>query len=100
METMEIELTEAQLKKVEILKSKDISVGEAIDLLFEMQNQALAFLEEEHHEENILEKIKDTTLDTEIKEELLKNQYEEKETYDKTLQTTKHKIKWSNFSSF
>lgn len=100
METMEIELTEEQLKKVEILKSKDISVGEAIDLLFEMQNQALTQLEENNNETNILSKIKDTATDTKIKEDLLKRQYEENETYDKTLQTTKHKIKWSNYFSF
>lgn len=38
MPKMEVEFTDAQLEKVEILKTKDVSVGQAIDLLFELQN--------------------------------------------------------------
>lgn len=97
MPKMEIELTDAQLEKVEILKSKDINVGQAIDLLFEVQNEALAQIEEQNQNESLLEKIKDNTLDSKIKEALLNKNYGENETYDKTLQTTKHKIKWSNY---
>ena len=52
---MENELTEAQLKKVEISKSKDNSIGEAIELPFDMQDQTLA-ISEKNTEENILEK--------------------------------------------
>ena len=96
MPKMEIELTDKQLEKVEILKSKDVDVGQAIDLLFELQNEAAAQLEEQNQDESFLEKVKDSALDSEIKEALLKENYEENETYDKTVQTTKHKIKWSN----
>ena len=97
MEKMEIELTDAQLEKIEILKSKGISVGQAIDLLFEMQNQALSQVEEQEQDASISKIIKDDDLDLEIKELLIAKQHEEGETYDKTLQTTKHNIKWSEF---
>lgn len=97
MPKIEIDLTDAQLDKVEILKSKDIDVGQAIDLLFEVQNEALAQLEEQKQANNLIEKIKDNTLDSEIKKELLKENYGENETYDKTVQTAKHGIKWSKY---
>ena len=57
MAKMEIELTEDQLEKVEILKSKDISVGEAIDLLFEVQHEIKDQLKGEDSEEELIEKI-------------------------------------------
>lgn len=97
MAKMEIELTEKQMEKVEILKTKDIDVGEAIDLLFKVQNEALAQIEAKNSEEGFTEKIMDSALDSKIKEELLKENYEDHETYDKTLQTTKHKIKWGDY---
>ena len=43
---MEIELTEEQAKKVEILKSNGISVGEAIDMLFEVKEKAITMRKE------------------------------------------------------
>ena len=92
---MEIELTEEQLEKVEILKSKDISVGQAIELLFEIQNEALTQIEDQTEDENIITKVKNNTLDTKIKSELLRKEYEETETYDRTVQDAKHKVKWS-----
>ena len=97
MTSMEVEFTEEQLEKIEILKSKDISVGQAIDLLFEIQNEALAQIEDQKEEKNILGKIKDNTLDTKIKAELLNKGYSEQETYDKTVQEAKRRIKWSDF---
>lgn len=100
MKTMEIEFTDDQLEKIEVLKSKGIGVGQGIDLLFAIQNEALDQIEDQKQEEGIIEKIKDTARDTDIKEALLKKQYEESETYDKTLQTTKHKISWSKFFNF
>ena len=39
MAKMEIELTDEQLKKVEILKENDIDVGQAIDMLFEFKDE-------------------------------------------------------------
>lgn len=97
MKTMEIEFTDDQLEKIEILESKGIDVGQAIDLLFALQNEALNQIEDQKQKEGMIEKIKDTAIDADIKEGLLKKQYEESETYDKTLQTTKHKINWSKF---
>lgn len=97
MAKIEIELTEEQLEKVEILKSKGVNVGEAIDLLFEVQHEALAQIEEQKQEENLLEKISDTGFDSEIKAELLKKNFDETETYDRSVQDAKHKVKWSNF---
>ena len=99
MTKMEIEFTEEQLEKVEILKSKDISVGEAIEILFKIQDEALAQIEDQN-DENIWEKLQDTGFDLKIKQELLKKQYSETETYDRSVQDTKHKIKWSEFFNF
>ena len=97
---MEIDFTDAQLEKIEILKSKGIDVGQAIDLIFEFQDEALSQIETESQDEEIIEKIRDSTLDSEIKEALMKKEHLESETYDKTLQNTKHKIKWKEFFKF
>ena len=88
MVKMEIELTDEQFKKVEILESKNVSVGEAIDLLFGIQGEIITQIEEQNNEENIIEKIYDTGFDSKIKQELLKKEYDEtdSETYDKSLQ--------------
>ena len=40
MTKIEIELTEEQLKKVEILQNNDIDVGSAIDMLFEIKEKS------------------------------------------------------------
>ena len=37
---MEIDFSDEQIKKIEILKSNGFTVGEAIDLLFNVQNVA------------------------------------------------------------
>ena len=100
MTKIEIELTDDQLKKVEILKSKDVSVGQAIDLLFEVQHEALAQIEEQNDEDNIMEKMKNTNFDIEIKQRIMKENFEENETYDKTVLDAKHKLKWSEFFKF
>lgn len=100
MPKMEIELTEEQMKKVEILESKDIDVGQAIDLLFGLQDEILNYIEENHEDENIFEKLQDTGFDLKIKQEILKKQYTETETYDRTILDAKHKIKWSEYFKF
>lgn len=99
MPKMEIELTEEQLEKVKILESQDVDIGQAIDLLFEMQNEALNQLAEQH-DESIIEKMQDTGFDAKIKQRLMKKEYEEKETYDRSVQDTKHNVKWSKFFKF
>ena len=100
MVKMEIELTEDQFEKVQILKSKDVDVGQAIDLLFGLQNEIISQIEEQKNEEHLIEKIYDTGFDGEIKQELLKKNHVKDETYDRTLQDTKHKIKWFKFFKF
>lgn len=47
----EIELTERQLEKVEILESKDISVGDAIDFIFDLKNEF-----DQSEDKNLIEK--------------------------------------------
>ncbi len=96
MPKMEFEFTPEQIEKIKILESKDISVGQAIELLFEVQEEALNQIAEQKHDEGFIEKIKSTSMDYEIKETLLKSQYEEKETYDEAVFKAKTKINWSN----
>ncbi len=100
MPKMEVEFTEKQLEKVEILKSKDVSVGQAIDLLFGLQNEVIYLIEEQEQEENLLEKLIDTGFDSQIKQELLKRNYDDEETYDRKVQNAKQGIKWSKFLKF
>lgn len=45
MTKMEIDLTPEQIEKVEILKANGISIGEAIDMLFEIKEKALSDIE-------------------------------------------------------
>lgn len=100
MAKMEIELTDEQMEKVEILKSKNIDVGQAIDLLFEVQHQIIAQVEEQPYDEKLLEKISDAGFDSDIKQVLLKMNFDDDETYDKTVQIAKHNLKWSKFFKF
>lgn len=99
MPKMEIEFTPEQMEKIKILESKDISVGQAIELLFEVQEEALNQIAEQKHEEGFIDKIKNTSLDYEIKETLLKHHpyNEEDETYDMTVREAKTKINWSDY---
>ena len=97
MPKMEIEFTTEQMEKIKILESKDITVGEAIELLFEMQEEALSQIAEQKHDDGYIDKIKDTAMDYEIKEALLKKQYEENETYDMTVHEARTNIKWSDY---
>ena len=96
MAKMEIELTEDQLEKVEILKSKDISVGEAIDLLFEAKTETLSLVEDVDETISLFEKVKNSTLDIDDKAEILDDNYGDVEkTYEMKVQDVKHKISWS-----
>lgn len=97
MAKMEIELTDEQMEKVEILKSKGVDIGEAIDLLFGLQNEIIGQFEEQKQEKNLMEKITDSTFDSKIKAELLKKNYDEDKSYDLSVLDAKHKVKWSEF---
>lgn len=98
MAKMEIELTEEQLEKVEILKSQDISVGDAIDILFEVKDEISRQIE--NSDENLIEKINHTGFDLDYKTENLKKNFEEHETYDVTVNLAKHGVKWAKFIKF
>lgn len=100
MAKVEIELTEDQLEKVEILKSKDISIGEAIDLLFEVHNEIIDQIKEQDSEEDIIEKINDEGYGVELKATVLKKNFEESETYEKAVRDTKQDVKWSKLFKF
>ena len=114
---MDIELTDEQAEKVKILEENNISVGEAIDILFEMKDNItkhsglyldsrIARAEEEKAELeakinrieedlSLFEKLKGTALDVNEKQKLVEKTYIQEESYDKTLQNAKHNVKWS-----
>ena len=100
MVKMEIELSDEQFERFEILKSKGVDVGQAIDLLFGIQGEIISQLEEQNNEKNLLEKISDTGFDVEIKQQLLKKNYHEDKTPDRVIQDTKHNLKLSKFFKF
>jgi hypothetical protein len=120
---MEIELTDAQAEKVEILKENGVSVGEAIDRLFEMKyeisetsdkyiderieqaNKQKAELEEKmaavDEELSVFNKIKETPMNPDQKIKIIADEYGTKDkTYDETVHDKKLKFSWSKFIKF
>ncbi len=96
MVKMEIELTDEQFEKVKYLESTDISVGEAIDMLFEIKEKALPELDAFDKELTAFQKIKEDVMDVETKAENLDENYgEQSVTYDVKIQEMKHKISWA-----
>ncbi len=88
MNKLEIELTDEQLEKVNELKENDITVGQAIDMLFELKEKALPEIEK-------LEKSGLIDVDIDNKAENLDDNYGDSEkTYEMEVQDLKHKIKW------
>ena len=114
---MEIELTDSQAEKVEVLKNNDLSVGDAIDMLFDLKEElsenSMLFIDskisnankekeelqkrmdEIDDEISVFEKLKDTSLDYEQVFKLVEKEYLHNETYDRAVQNKKHKFKWS-----
>ena len=96
MNKMEIELTDDQLEKVKHLESKNISVGEAIDMLFEAKEKTFSELESLDEEISLLEKVKDSTLDIDAKAENLEDNYGDVEkTYDQHVLEYKQRLSWA-----
>ncbi|WP_305512749.1 MULTISPECIES: hypothetical protein [unclassified Methanobrevibacter] len=116
---MEIELTDEQAEKVEILKENGIEVGEAIEILFDMKDaviehgndffdhrinkahQEKAELEEKlaqvEDEIELYNKLKGSALNPIQKQKIIVKEYGNVEkSYDETVQDQKHKFKWSN----
>lgn len=114
---MEIELTDSQAEKVESLKANGISVGEAIEMFFEMKEdinrQSDAYIENKISKANkrkaeleaelskvddeikLYEDLKDSPQDHAKKQKILQKAVLENDTYDKYVQKTKRKYKWS-----
>ena len=89
MSKMEIELTDEQMEKVKQLEAQNITVGQAIDMLFELKEKALPEIEK-------LEKSGLLEVDVDAKAENLDGNYGDSETtYEMEVQDLKHKIKWS-----
>ena len=97
MTKMEIEFTDEQIEKIEILKDNGISVGQAIDLLFKVQNEIKTQVQENHPDEDILEKIENSDFDVNIKAEIMEKADNKPETYDVAIEETRRKVKWSEF---
>ncbi|MBR6927549.1 MAG: hypothetical protein IKH62_00785 [Methanobrevibacter sp.] len=113
---MEIEFTDEQAKKVDILKENGIGVGDAIDMLFDLKhsfadtklNQAQDRkdkLEEElakiDKEISMYNQMKEGSLDPSLKVKIIEKEYGTIEkTYDESVQDAKHKFKWTNILKF
>jgi uncharacterized protein YoaH (UPF0181 family) len=97
MTKIEIEVTDEQLEKIEILKDNGISVGQAINLLFKVQNEIKTQVEENHPDDDIMEKIQNTDFDVNIKAEIIEKTEPKPETYDVAIEETRRKVKWSEF---
>lgn len=100
---MEIELTEEQLEKVKQLEAQNITVGDAIDKLFEMKEKALPEIAEINDEKiGLFEKVKESVLDVDNKAEVLDENYGDGEkTYEMKIQEVKHKVSWAkNFFNY
>ena len=97
MSKMEFELTPEQIEKVEILNEKGISVGEAIDMLFDIKEKALMDIETFDDDKiDLFSMIKDTSMDYENKAEILDENYGDSEkTYELQAQEIKAKISWA-----
>lgn len=115
---MEIDVTDAQAERIQTLKDNDISVGEAIDILFEMKetiavqsdivldskikqaNDRKAELEREIAEldkqMSVFDKLKDASLDVGQKQKIVEKEYGQLDkTFDEVIMDAKHRFKWS-----
>lgn len=88
-----IELTEEQLEKVETLEANDISVGEAIDMLFKIKED-IELNAPTEDDFDLLSKLVSSVKSTE-KEKIVEKEYTETKTYDDQIQKVKRNISWS-----
>ena len=97
MSKMEIELTPEQEDKVKLLKENGVTIGEAIDTLFELKEKTLPEIESIADEQiGLFGKIKDTSLDVDGKAEVLDDNYGETDkTYELKAQEIKAKVSWA-----
>ena len=90
MTKMEIEFTDEQLEKIELLESYDIGVGDAIDMLFEVRDRVLSIIED--IDENTGVTVSDEDSKADNAEETPQNT---RKTYDEALQDYKHHVSWA-----
>ena len=96
MNKIEIELTDEQLEKVNHLESEGISVGDAIDKLFEMKEMALPEIESFDEDIGLIDKVKETAMDVDGKADNLEENFgDSQKTYEMQVQDMKHKVKWA-----
>ena len=116
---MEIDVTDGQAEKIQTLRDNDISVGEAIDILFEMKesieaesdmllesrikeaSEKKAELEKEiedlDKQMSVLDKLKDASLDVGQKQKIVEKEYGKVDkTFDEVIMDAKHKFRWSS----
>lgn len=115
--TITAELNEEQYKKYQIMQENNLSVGEAIDMIFnlreEFEVQANDYLEVRLAELNdkkeslsnemssidneldILKKIADSPMDFKQKRDVIEKEYASfDDTYDSKVQRAKHQVSW------
>ena len=120
---MEIDLTDAQAEKVQILKENGIEVGEAIEMFFDMRdvvsestNKILDLRIERANKEkaeleaklakidkdlSFFDKITDSSIDSTQKQKIVEKEYGIiSHTYDEKVLNERHKMKWSSFLKF
>ena len=93
MTKMEFDLTEEQIEKVKRLEEKGICIGEAIDLLFEIKEEAMNQMDEVDENIDIITKI--TSIESDKKIELMEKTYGDTEkTPEMKIKEVKQKISW------
>ena len=93
---MEIEFSDEQLERVKELEDNNISVGQAIDMLFEMKEKAMPEIDAIDNDIGVFAKIKENTLDVDSKADNLDENYGEADlTYEMKVQDIKHKVSWA-----
>ena len=91
MNKIEIELTDDQLEKVKKLEEQNISVGEAIDMLFEVKDETLSLADALDEDIKIFDSFK-----IDKKAEILDENFGDGEkTYEMIVQDRKHKVSWA-----
>lgn len=93
MAKMEFDLTEEQIEKVKKLEANGIGIGEAIDLLFEIKEEAMNQMDEVDENIDIITKI--TSIDADKKIEMMEKTYGDTEkTPEMKIKEVKQKVSW------
>lgn len=94
MTKMEFDLTEGQIEKIKELEEHGIGLGEAIELLFEIKDEALHQMDEIDENIGLVTKIAES-MDASKKIELMEKAYGDSEkTTEMKIQDVKHKVSW------